>query len=314
MQRSLFFVLVVLMACSSPPPVVDTWAIPGEEVFPEGIAVDPSSETFYVGSTRDGAVYRGEVDDPSAGMDVFLEAGADDRTTVTGLGVDAFGRLFVAGRDSNHLFVYDTADGTLLADFEPPPVEDTLLNDVAVAGDAAYVTDSFRPMIFRVPLDGQEIGELQEWLDTDDTPITYESGFNLNGIVATPDGTTLLTVQYNTGQLFRIDTGSGSVTEVDLRGERLETGDGMVLDGDLLHVVLGGPGEIVTVRLNEELTAGDIVTVTMREEWRAPTTIAAAGGRLLVVNSQLDMTATPEEVSLPFVVSSVPAPTADGDS
>lgn len=298
---------------SSRPPALQTWAIPGDEVFPEGIAVDPGGQTFYVGSTSDGTVYRGDTGDPDAGMEVFLEPGADDRTTVTGLSVDDDGRLFVAGRDSNRLFVYDTADGRLLADFQPPAVDRTLLNDVVVTNDAAYITDSFRPTIFRITLESGDIGQLEPWIDLTDSPITYESGFNLNGIVSSDDGSALLTVQYNTGQLYRIDTASGNIDEVDLGGETLRTGDGLVLDDTLLHVVLGGPGEVVTIRLDQGLATGEVVATTTRQEWRAPTTIAAAGGRLLVVNSQLDMAGGDRQANLPFTVSAFPAPTPTDD-
>lgn len=286
----------------------DTWEIPGDTVFPEGIAVDPNTDSFYIGSTDDGAVYRGDVADPDAGTEVFLDAGVDNRTTVTGLWVDDAGRLFVAGRDSNRFFVYDTVDGSLLADFELPETSDTLLNDVVVTADGAYVTDSFRPTLFRIPLDGDQLGEMEPWLDLDQTAIAYESGFNLNGIVASDDETTLLTVQYNTGELFAIDTTSGEVTPVDLGDEALETGDGLVLDGTRLQVVLGGPGEIVTIELDDDFTAGEIVARTTRPEWRAPTTIAATGDRLLVVNSQLNMTSSPDEASLPFTVTAVDIP------
>ena len=289
------------------------WSLPGEEVFPEGVATDPAGGSFYVGSTRDGAVYRGDVDAPGT-MEVFLEPGADGRTTVTGLEVDDAGRLFVAGRDSNRFFVYDTSDGGLLAAFTPPRAERTLLNDVAVTSDAAYITDSFRPVLFRVPLDGGEVGELEPWLDLDDTVVGYEAGFNLNGIVASDDGSTLLTVQYNTGDLFRIDTASGGVGQVDLGGAALPGGDGLVLDGSVLHVVLGGRSEVVTLQLDDELGSGEVVARTADDAWRAPTTIAAAGDLLLLVNSQLNMAGADGRPTLPFTVTAVTTPDLDPDS
>ncbi len=299
-------------SAEDPAGATTTWEIPGETVFPEGIAIAPDDSTFYVGSTADGAIYQGDVADPQAGMSVFLEPGADGRTTVTGLWVDGQARLFVAGRDSNRFFVYDTTDASLVADFTPPDVEETLLNDVVVAGDAAFVTDSFRPTLFRIPLDGDGVGEMEEWLDLDETPITYQDGFNLNGIVASEDGQTLLTVQYNTGELFRIDTASGEVSPVEVEGGPLETGDGLVLDETLLHVVLGGPGEIVTVQLNDELSSGEVVDRATSPEWLAPTTIAQADGQLLIVNSQLNMTSSPDQASLPFTVSAFEVPDGEG--
>lgn len=46
--------------------------------------MDERSGAFYVGSTDDGAVYRGDADDPDAAVEVFAEAGDDGRTAVTG--------------------------------------------------------------------------------------------------------------------------------------------------------------------------------------------------------------------------------------
>ena len=35
----------------------ESFALPGEAVYPEGVAYDPSTGGFFIGSTRDGAVY-----------------------------------------------------------------------------------------------------------------------------------------------------------------------------------------------------------------------------------------------------------------
>lgn len=165
------------------------------------------------------------------------------------------GRLFVAGRDTGRAFVYDTGTGELLRAFAPPTAKRTLINDVAVTGDAAHFTDSFRPVLFRAPVTADSVGDLEPRLDLTGTPIEYGDGFNLNGIVATPEGRYLLTVQYNTGALYRIDTASRTITPVDLRGA-LPEGDGLVLDGRRLYAVSGGA--IVPVELSQDLTAGDV--------------------------------------------------------
>lgn len=281
-----------------------SWTLPGDDVFPEGIATDPEAGTFYVGSTSDGAIYRGDVAAPGV-AERWLEGDTDGRTTVTGLDVDDRGRLWIMGRDSGRAFVHDTATGDRLASFTAPPADRSLLNDVAVTDTAAYLTDSFRPVLFRVPLDGGAIGELEPWLDLGDTPAAYGDGFNLNGIVAADDGTTLLTVKYNSGELFRIDAATGDVTTVDLSGGDLRTGDGMVLDGDTLYVVRGGPGEIVPVTLDDGWRTGRIGDPLATDGLALPTTIAPAGDTLLVVNSQLDMAGGDREPTLPFTVTAI---------
>jgi len=284
---------------------VRTFVLPGGRVFPEGVAHDPASGDFFVGSTQDGAVYRGNVRGGSRETEVFLEGGEDGRGGVTGMKVDDRGRLWIAGRTTGGAFVYDAASGRLIRAFETPRAPATLINDVTVTPDAAYFTDSFRPTLFRVPLTpGGDVGEIEPWLDLEGTPIRYQGGFNLNGIAATADGRYLITVQFNTGELYRIDTQSREVAEVDLGGETLNTGDGLLLDGRTLYVVRESPAQVVPVRLSEDLASGEVGEPFTDPSLRFPTTVAGYDERLLIVNSQLN-TGKPK---LPFTVSDIPTP------
>lgn len=282
----------------------ESFALPGEAVYPEGVAYDPSTGGFFIGSTRDGAVYRGNVRDGSGKTEVFLEGGADGRRGVTGMKVDGEGRLWISGRDSGRAFVYDAGSGDLIEVLDTPPASSTLINDVVVTEDAAYFTDSFRPTLFRVPLAQGGIGEMEPWLEFGGTPIRYRGGFNLNGIDATEDGRFLITVQFNTGRLYRIDARTGGITQVDLGGELLRTGDGLLLEGRTLYAVREAPGDVVPVRLSEDFTSGTVGDAFSDPSFRLPTTAARYEDRLLVVNSQLN-TADPK---LPFTVSDVPIP------
>ncbi len=291
------------------PAAAATFALPGDEVFPEGVACDPATGDFFVGSTADGTIFRGNVGDATDEAEVFLPGGGDGREAVTGLALDGQGRLFAAGRRTGRVFAYEAASGDLIAAFETPPTDRTLVNDIAATADAAYVTDSFRPVLLRLPLTEDGVGELEPWLDLTQTEIDYGGGFHLNGIAATADGRYLLTVHYDAGRLFRIDTRDKSVTEVDLGVGTLATGDGLLLDGATLYVVLGGPGVIVPVRLSADLTTGEVGAPFADPSFRAPTTIADCGdGRLLVVNSQLDMEGADGSPELPFTLSSIPIP------
>lgn len=283
-----------------------TYALPGEAVFPEGAAYDPATGDFFVGSTRSGAVYRGSVNGPGE-MEVFLEGGADGRRGVTGMKVDGEGRLWIAGRDTGRAFVYDAGSGEPIEVFETPRTASTLINDVAVTEEAAYFTDSFRPTLFRVPLTSGGVGNMEPWLELGGTPIRYRGGFNLNGIAATADGRYLITVQFNTGDLYRIDTENREILGIDLGGETLKTGDGLLLDGRTLYVVREVPGEIVPVRLSKDFASGEVGEPFSDASFRFPTTIAGYDDRLLVVNSQLN-TGSPK---LPFTVSDVPIPPAE---
>jgi Cu-Zn family superoxide dismutase len=276
----------------------ETYLLPGDDVFPEGITFQEASGFFYVSSTTDGTIFRGHVDDPTA--EVFLPGGADGRTTAVGLEVDRLARLFVAGGASDQVFVYDTRSSELLAALA---VDGGFINDVAVtrAGDA-YFTDSLVPLLYRV---SQTAGTytLEPWLDFTGTPLEFQDGFNVNGIVATPDDRYLIVVQSNTGKLFRITIATREVVEIDLGGAALTNGDGLVLQGNTLYVVRNALEEIAVVRLTQQYIQGQVVGTITDPSFDFPTTAALARGRLLVVNSQFDELESGADG--PFTVSSI---------
>jgi sugar lactone lactonase YvrE len=287
-----------------------TIALPGDAVFPEGVAAWPGTKRFFVSANSDGAIFLGSLRRPEA--ELFLPGGADGRTSATGLEVDAKReRLFVAGAATGRAFVYDARDGTLLRKFETGA--GGFLNDVAVtpSGDA-YVTDSLRPVLWRLSAEdiakgGGGTTTLTPFLDL--TPIVpYQTGFNLNGLVATPDGRYLLAVQSNTGQLHRIEPATGEAHEVDLGGERLLRGDGLELKGHTLYVVRNQDELIVTIRLAKDLLSGEITNTTTDPSLMFPTTAALLKGKLLVVNSQFDKRTSGQPPVLPFTVSVLPRP------
>lgn len=278
-----------------------SYALPGESVFPEGVAYNPVSGKFYVGSTGDGTLYEGDV--AGGEVNVFSEGGADGRTTAIGMKVDGNGNLWVAGGGTGQMFVYNTADGSQVASYTTPEVEQTFINDVTIAPDgSAYFTDSFRPILFK--MSGTEGGEAESWLDFTGTVLEYAEGFNLNGIAATPDGRYLLTVHSPTGNLYRIDTASKEVSLIDTGGADLTAGDGILLIGDTLYVSRNSFGEIVPVTLSEDYSTGTAGEAFTDPSLIYPTTIAQADDSLLVVNSQFNNRGgTPV---LPFSVSRIP--------
>ncbi len=107
-------IAVVTAGCGGgePPGIV----VPGDAVFPEGIAVDKATGDLYVGSTSDGTIFRAAAG--AAEFEEFLPAGADGRTAATGLKVHPEGWLFVAGRTTGLLFVYDLDTRELVTSLE----------------------------------------------------------------------------------------------------------------------------------------------------------------------------------------------------
>jgi sugar lactone lactonase YvrE len=285
----------------------ERYVLPGEQVFPEGVAYRSDTGDFYVGSTTDGTVFRGNVEGGPKEAEVFLEPESDGRTTAIGMEVDEEGRLFIAGGETGRIFVYDTESADLVRRLDTPDAKATFLNDVAVTPDGdAYFTDSMRPVLFRLTSTGDGVGEAEPWLNFEGTPAEYEEGFNFNGIDATEDGRYLVAVQSNTGELFRIDTENKEVVEIDLGGETLVNGDGLLLDGRTVYVVRNEQELIVPVKLSREFTSGKVGEPFTDPSFAFPTTIAKTDGRLLVVNSQFDK--QEGEPELPFTVSSIEVP------
>ncbi len=284
----------------------ERYVLPGDDLFPEGIAAQASTGDFFVGSTTSGTVLRGNV--ASTAVEVFLPGGSDGRTDVRGLKVDGRGRLYLAGGPTGQIFVYDIAGKRLLARFATG-LTPSFVNDVTIhpSGDA-YFTDSNSPAIYRVAADVTAPNAFERFLDLTGSPIVYGQGFNLNGIAASADGRYLVTVQSNTGKLFRIDVGTKRVTEIDLGGATLMGGDGLLLDGQTLHVMRNSAKTLVTLRLAPDFATATVVATTTDPAFDFPTTFARVGDRLLVLNSQLDKRGRNEPPALPFVVLSIPVP------
>ena len=280
----------------------------GDRVYPEGIAYHGGNGDFFAGSTNGGAVYRGNAWRGVRAIEPFLPAGSDGRTDVRGMKVNPQGQLFLAGGATGTMWMYDAVTGRLLSSFRNG-IQGSFINDVAIAPDgAAYFTDSNVPNLYRIKADAQGVYQFEFWRDLRDTPIQYSQGFNLNGIVVTPDGKYLIVVQSNTGKLFRIATDTKEVTEIMLAGgDRMTAGDGLLLDGQILHVVRNSLNLIVQLRLAPDFAGGQQVGSFTDPSFAFSTTIARAGDRLLVVNSQFNRRAN-DTPALPFSVSSVALP------
>ena len=269
-----------------------TYAIPGDKVYPEGVATD--GKRFYAGSTTDGTIFRGAL--TGKGAQPFLPGGADGRTTAIGLKV-AGGRLYVAGGPTGKVWVYELATKKLLATYDTG--SGGFLNDLAIERDGdLIVTDSQRNVLFRITREG----------DISQLPYSpgAKGGFNANGIV--PVGRNrVLFVDSGDGTLTVTDTDSGQGTLVPVRGGSLVNGDGLVLKGRTLYVVRNATGKIAKVQLDGKLRSARVRRQVTDATFRYPTTAALAGSRLLVVNSQFNVRSsggTPE----PFTLSSIKRP------
>jgi sugar lactone lactonase YvrE len=266
---------------------------------PEGIAIG-HGHTFYVGSIPTGAIYRGDL---RTGEGRVLVPAAAGRQAI-GLDVDRKKRLFVAGGPTGRAFVYDARSGGLLAEYVLT-TNPTFVNDVIVTRDGAYFTDSLQQQLYRVPL-GPEgaLGNAAETIPLSGD-IAFVAGFNVNGIDATPDGRTLVVVQSNLGKLFTVDPRTGVAKEIDLGGQTVTAGDGILLDGKTLYVVRNQQNRIAVVRLARDLGSGTLLTHLTHPDFSVPTTIAEFGHRLYAVNARFGTPVTP---TTPYWVTQVRKP------
>lgn len=159
-------------------------------------------------------------------------------------------------------------------------------------GDA-YFTDSLTPVLYRVPeaavrRASATVAAPERFLDFTGTAVVFQAGFNLNGIWTDAGGHQLVTIQSNTGKLFRIGVADRSVAEIPVAGGPLTNGDGILLAGPVLFVARNSNELIVTVALDRRLRSGRVVAQFTDEALHFPTTLALAGSRLLVNNSQFD--------------------------
>jgi sugar lactone lactonase YvrE len=265
----------------------DTIALPNGWQ-PEGIAVGRGTN-FYVGSIPNGAVFAGDL---RTGQGSVLVPGAAGRAA-TGLKYD-HGRLFVSGASTGKAFVYDAKTGALLEEVQLAAGPGaTFINDVAVTKDAAYFTDSNRNVFYKLPLAGDATPAASAQAITLGGDYQQVPGFNLNGIVATPNGKWLLSDQTATGKLFRIDPDTGDATAVDLGGTTLTNCDGMFLLGLTLYVVQNQNNQIAVIRLAPDLGSGTPIRTITSPNFDVPTTIAWFGAWLYAVNARFTTPPSP---------------------
>ncbi|MEU5783853.1 SMP-30/gluconolactonase/LRE family protein [Micromonospora lupini] len=271
-------------AGSRPPAVVD---LP-DGFQPEGIAT--AGRYAYFGSRATGEIYRADL---VTGRGTTISAPTG--TPSLGLKIDPRGRLFVAGGTAGDARVLDTRTGEVLARYQFATAP-TFVNDVVLTRDAAYFTDSNRPVLYRLPLGRGGALPPADGFTTIALTGAYQqvgTGVNINGIVATPDGRALIVVQSNTGTLFRVDPATGATTVVAVPGYTFTNGDGLLLLGRTLYVVQNSLNQIAVATLNQAGTAGTVTGTITDPGFDVPTTVAKALGRLYLPNGRFTTPPTP---------------------
>jgi hypothetical protein len=264
--------------------------------FPEVIALPQGWQPEGIASGRGTIVYSGS---RASGDIVAVDVRTGERTLVVdapegrmavGIEQDRFGRFWVAGGATGDVYVYD-ADGTPLEHYDFQSNQ-TFVNDVVVTRDAAWFTDSQRPVLYKIPI-GRD-GTLGE---PEVVPLSgqyvHTPGFNLNGIDATHGGRWLFAVQSSTGIVYRIDPDTGEAVVVDLGGAVMTNGDGIYVEGRRLYVVQNRLNKVAVIELDRTFTSGEVVDELTSPNFDVPTTITRFGNRFYLVNARFTTPATP---------------------
>ena len=266
-----------------------------------------SSEGFAIGkgptaynSSPDGSIYK--VDLQSGQGEVLVEVQDPFDCFKLGMRIDdRTNYLFVAGCVYGNAFVYDADTGALIMEYQlNTSGEFGVVNDLTITKDAVYFTDSFRPVLYRLPLskDGEiplnagaatEIPLPEEFINSDPFCCTG------NGIVSAPNGKTLIVGHSNLARLYRVDTASGDVEEIAIDGPLTGFLDGIAMQGDMLYIMtpydFPGPpvsiDRIQVVELDKGHLSGTLVeTITDPANLDGVASGAIFGGSLYVNNAR----------------------------
>jgi sugar lactone lactonase YvrE len=263
---------------------------------PEGIEIGRGT-TFFTGSVANGAIYRGNL---RTGKGATFIAGATGKAA-TGIELDRRNRLWVAGGGTGTATVYNAKTKAVVKTFNFATPPGTFINDVVVTKDAAYFTESMKPVLYKVPIGpGGAIGDFQTINLGGD--YVHAAGFNLNGIDATPNGKTLVAVQSTGGKLYRIDPATGVARLITLaNGATVPNGDGILLKGKTLFVVQNQLNKVAVIALDLNAATGRVTKELTDSDFVVPTTIDDFGKRLYAVNAKFNAVPDPNAAAYEVV-------------
>jgi sugar lactone lactonase YvrE len=282
-------------------PFPDSITMPGA-TSAEGVATGAGS-SFYAGDLFKGDIYRGDIRAGTAAL--FIDA--PDGRMALGMKVDvANDLLVVAGGPTGQGYVYDASTGEDVATLQlsDPGQGATFINDVTIAGGAAWFTDSARPNLYRVPIGaGGSVGA-PSTLTLSGPAANLTGAFNLNGIAATPNGAKLLVAHSADGTVYTVDPATGASAAI--AGADVPNVDGILFEAGRLWAVQNNDNQVTQLRLSPDLSSATVERVITNSDvnglFEIPTTVARAGSRLVVVNAKFDTGFPPTAPSFEVVI------------
>jgi sugar lactone lactonase YvrE len=260
-------------------------------LIPEGIAWDPGSRSYFIGSIATAKIVRV---DAQGGVSDFSRPG--ELKQVLGLAIDPAKRQLHAvstslvgtpDSTSNHVVTYDLATGAWVRSIAVPAA--VQLNDVAVGpGGELYVTDTRAGGVFRIGAAGGV-----------DTVVAPPAIPGVNGIALAADGRALY-LAHSTG-IARYELATRELLpriEVPA-GETVGAIDGLYTDGNALVGIqnVTNPGRVIRIPLRADGKGAERVETLLSHHHPAidePTTGAIVGRSFALLATTQVARFTPE--------------------
>jgi sugar lactone lactonase YvrE len=265
-------------------------------VYPEGVAFNPKTNTYYVSSVTTGNI--GAVD--ATGKYTIFHKDSTLKSTF-GMKVDVKrNRLWVCAGDPNYskfkhpstfkkmakVIALDLATGKRLATIDLGVLYggNHFANDLTLDDKGnVYITDSFSPIIYKIDTKDQaSVFAENDLFKTKD--------IGLNGIAYHPRG-----------YLIAVNNGAGAILKIDLKNPKNVTkvkinqffpgADGLLIDklNNLILIQNKGVNKAFMISSNDEWKTATVKGhTTLEERFQNPTTATLSGDDVFVLNSKMN--------------------------
>jgi hypothetical protein len=263
------------------------FTIPEHDLYPENIAYDSVSKSYFLSSMARSRILRIR---ENGSYDDFVSMPGSNLLSSVGMKVDAKRRRlwvcsgrFTLFRDHadaparTGVLLFDIDEGRLIKEWHLPQESDYhIFNDISLTADGdAYATTTLIGRIYRLSADAEEM-ELVHQL---------EEGRHNNGIDLDPSGRFIfVTVDRS---ISRLEPATGKLVEMRVPGEAALGSDGLYFYENSLIVVKPRFKEVSRLFLNQDMTAVERVVILAKDhpDFAYPTTGAVVGDRLLLVST-----------------------------
>jgi len=317
MNKQIMLLITVLLAWMLPTQSIMAGGKPFAKTVPALDGAPPEGFTIGKGHTAyngsiDGSIYKMDLRSGQGGtlVDIdpdYIQPDPDNPEPdcfKLGMRVDPrTNYLFVAGCIRGDAYVFDADSGEEIMKYQLDDSGFSVINDIAITRDAVYFTDFGQAFIYRLPL--SKNGQIPENADAATAiPLTGDfvdeavTGADCcfayaNGIVATPNGKTLIIGHSGIAKLFRVDPGTGHSDEIIVDsplGSGFRFLDGIILHDGVLFIL--SPGDTIpedrvfVVALGEDMLTGNFMGAISDSDMDGVASGAMHGDSLYVNNAR----------------------------